>query len=378
MPSHDNVAADAPILALERRIPELMAQANAVGLSVAWVQNAADKNHPGVAWQRGFGVRDRGTGEPVTPDTVFQAASLSKPVFAYAVLKACAEGLLDLDTPLSTCLPEPYISDDPRLHRITARHVLSHTPGFPNWRPKDQPLRIHFAPGERFAYSGEGYVYLQRVIEHLSGQPLDEWMWTRLLGPLGMRRSSYVWADAYETQAARGHDGEGKPKEPRKMLEPNAAYSLYTTPSELARFMALLLEPPGDPACLTADQVAHMLSPQIPVNDAGLDAERPSSEVHIDERVSWGLGWGVQHAPNGKAFWHWGDNGDFQAFAMGLPRQKAGMVCMANSESGRALWADLFAVAFGGAQLAIAWLMSLYGANKPNSDQDASAYHPGK
>jgi CubicO group peptidase (beta-lactamase class C family) len=180
----------APSAALKQRIPESMARANIVGLSVALVHAAAGAL-PAV-WSRGFGLRDAASGEPVTPGTVFGAASLSKPAFAYAVLVACAEGLLDLDVPLSIYLPDLYLPDDPSLHEITARHVLSHTPGFPNWRPKDGPLQVHLGAGERFAYSGEGYVYLQRAIEHLSGQPLDAWMRSRLLDPLAMRQSSYV------------------------------------------------------------------------------------------------------------------------------------------------------------------------------------------
>jgi excisionase family DNA binding protein len=195
-----------------------------------------------------------------------------------------------------------------------------------------------------------------------------------------MHRSSYVWIDAYETHAARGHDGEGEPKESHKERTPNAAYSLYTTPSEFARFVAALLQPPANSACLSADQVAHMLTSQVPVNDAPFDAQRPASEVHDDENISWCLGWGLQHTPGGEAFWHWGDNGDFQAFVMGFPRQKTGMVCMANSESGRALWTELFGLVLGEAaqsterraalqaeqeaaerQPAIAWLRSAYG-----------------
>jgi CubicO group peptidase (beta-lactamase class C family) len=337
-----------------------MSQENVVGLSIALVGDATDVGQPKVAWRRGFGLKDKASGERVTPDTVFQAASVSKPVFAYAMLKASADGLLDLDTPLTAYHPEPYIPDDPRLQQITARHVLCHTPGLPNWRPKDQPLRIHLPAGERFAYSGEGYVYLQRVVEHVSGQPLDEWMRSFLLDPLGMRRSSYVWLDAYESQAARGHDAEGSPNEPSRMRAPNAAYSLYTTATELAHLVAVLLQPPDNPACLTGDQVTQMLTPQVPVNDAGFDVERPTARVQPHERVSWGLGWGLQQTPCGKAFWHWGDNGDFHAFVMGALQQKRGLVCMTNCERGRALWADLFGLVFGGTQPAISWLSSLY------------------
>lgn len=373
MLSQSEIPSDKPGVLLEQRILELMAQTKVVGLSVALVQDAGETHRPTITWARGFGLKNKATGEPVTPETIFQAASLSKPVFAYAVLKACAEGLLDLDVPLSTYLPGPYVPNDPRLHQITARHVLSHTPGFPNWRPKGQPLPIHFAAGERFAYSGEGYVYLQRVVEHLSGQPLDVWMRSRLLDPLGLHHSSYVWSDVYETQAAVGHDEEGKPNEPGKMVEPNAAYSLYTTPTEFARFVIALLQPPDGPACLTAAQAAQMLTAHIAVNDAGFDAKRPVAEVRASEQVSWGLGWGLQHMPGGEAFWHWGDNGDFQAFAMGFPEQKAGMVCMTNSRNGRALWADLFSLAFGGAQPAVAWLLSLYSDGEKDKAQKASA-----
>lgn len=131
-------------------------------------------------------------------------ASCGTLVCTVAVLKWCAAGAIDLDRSLNAYLDEPYIAGDPRLQQITARHVLSHTPGFPNWRPKDQPLRIHFTPGERFAYSGEGVVYLQRVVEHMTGQRLDEWMQAQVLGPLGMRHSSYVWMDAYEIRMRMG------------------------------------------------------------------------------------------------------------------------------------------------------------------------------
>ena len=359
MPSQgDATSANLPS-AVERLIPAYMAKHNIIGVSLAWVQPAADTGRPHVAWQRTFGCTNAPTRAPITSDTVFQAASLSKPVFAYAVLKACTEGWLDLEIPLSTYLPEPYVTGDPRLHRITARHILSHTSGLPNWRPKGQPLAIHFSAGERFAYSGEGYVYLQRVVEHLSGQALDVWMHERLFSPLKLRLTSYTWLDAYETLVAHGHDAQGHPNEIARMKEPNAAYSLYTTPTEYARLLTLLLDPPDDsPTCLNADQVAHMLAPQVPVNNAGLDASRPRSHVRTNRDVSWGLGWGVQRTPS-QAFWHWGDNGDFQAFVMGYLHDRTALVCMSNSQNGTDLWGDIFSLAFDGPQPAIDWLKSL-------------------
>jgi CubicO group peptidase (beta-lactamase class C family) len=122
------------------------------------------------SWVRGFGVNETKKGAPVTEDTIFEAASLSKPVFAYGVLKLVEQRKLGLDVPLTTYLPKPYIQDDDRLNKITARIVLSHRTGFPNWRGDGKPLAIHFTPGERFSNSGEGYIYLQHVVEQITGK----------------------------------------------------------------------------------------------------------------------------------------------------------------------------------------------------------------
>src|SRR5687767_348334 len=108
---------------LENQIPPLMERAKVVGLSIVLVE------HGQIIWEQGFGLKNSTTNQRVTPDTVFEAASLTKPVFAYAVMKLSAEGVLDLDTPLSEYLPQPYIPNEPRLHLITARHILSHNPG---------------------------------------------------------------------------------------------------------------------------------------------------------------------------------------------------------------------------------------------------------
>ena len=142
---------------LTERIPELMARAHIPGVSVRWVEDGQ------LAWSGAFGRRLRDSGEPVDADTVFQAASLSKPVFAYVVLKLVEQGVLTLDQPLTSYLPDLDASDGSLSEQVTARQVLCHTTGWPNWRPLGQPLRREAAPGMRFGYSGEGYVYLQRA-----------------------------------------------------------------------------------------------------------------------------------------------------------------------------------------------------------------------
>ena len=182
------------------KVPRLMAQAGVQGVQIAILSGGK------TAWQAPFGLANADTKTPVTDASVFEAASLSKPVFAYAVLTLVDAGLVDLDTPISNYLPGRYdVGDDARLDLITPRHVLSHRCGFPNWRSGSDPLKIHFTPGDRFSYSGEGFVYLAAAVERITGQTLDAFMRRVVFEPLGMASSSYVWQSRYESLKVYNH-----------------------------------------------------------------------------------------------------------------------------------------------------------------------------
>ncbi len=203
---------------IEKEIPSLLNRSTATpGAAVALVADAR------LLWSRGFGVTDRTTNAPVNADTVFEFASISKTVFAYAVMKACEKGLLNLDTPLTKYTAERFLAGDPRLDLMTARHVLSHTGGFQNWRSTEDPLKILFTPGARWEYSGEGYSYLQSVLTHVAGRvdpndcktfhdglrvcgtDFDGYMRANLFMPFGMTSSGYLYRDGM----ARPHNEKG-------------------------------------------------------------------------------------------------------------------------------------------------------------------------
>jgi len=326
---------DVIIADLESLIPKRMEEAKVPGLSIALVRDAE------LRWSRGFGIKSTATKEPVTAETVFSAQSLSKPVFAYAVLKLCEKGLLELDAPLTEYLPEPYLPSEPRLGFVTARHVLNHTTGFPNWRPEGKALKILFTPGEKFSYSGEGYVYLQKAVEHLTGQPLADYMKANVLEPFEMRHSSYVLIDAYEKEA-EGHDREGKPLGRPNWTKANAAGSLYSTATDYARFIIEVLKPSRrDAFRLSEETVREMLKPQVSVYFS----------------IYWGLGWGVQHSHYGNSFWQWGQgyrDSCFQAFAVGFKEQGLGVVIMTNSANGLRICEEIILHAIGGEHPAFA------------------------
>ena len=141
---------------LDALMPELMASFHVPGVSVVDLENRQ------IAWDRQYGVRSAGGDNQVDRDTVFEACSMSKTPLAYAALKLVERRQLDLDRPLSEYLDEPYLDDEPLHRRITARMALSHTSGFPNWRPggwrSGRALRVLFEPGSQFGYSGEGFL----------------------------------------------------------------------------------------------------------------------------------------------------------------------------------------------------------------------------
>jgi CubicO group peptidase (beta-lactamase class C family) len=293
------------------------------GLSIALIRGGK------TTWVHGFGIKEARTGQPVTDETVFEAASLSKPVFTYGVLKLVDQGKLGLDVPLTTYLPKPFVAGDERLARITARIVLSHRTGFPNWPADDGSVSIYFTPGERFSYSGEGYIYLQRVVEQIRGKPLNDYMTEAVFTPLGMTSSSYVWRRDFDALTATGHDSDGKAVELEKPKEALAASTLNTTAKDYARFVEAILNGKG----LKPATLREMETPEI-----ALDPECRICIKHEPKQLSknlfWGLGWGIERKDGTDMLWHWGDNGSFKAFVMAEPKTKAGVVMFANSEHG--------------------------------------------
>jgi CubicO group peptidase (beta-lactamase class C family) len=294
-----------------------------------------------------YGVKSTASNEEVRSDTIFEAASLSKPVFAYAVLWMAQRGELDLDKPLIDDVDRPEIARDPRVRKITARVVLSQSSGLPNWRAADKPLSIDFTPGETFSYSGEAFVWLQRVVEKISSRGLADFMRERVLAPFGMTNSSYIWRPHFAAQASEGHDANGKivrtrlweytpdkaPKLPSGvdvalLAIPNAATSLYTTAIDYGNFVSRVL----------ANPPKGMLTPVTKVND----------------RIDWGLGCGLQHTPEGDAFWHWGNNGVYRGFALAYPADGRGMVILTNSQNGLLFCREAVSLVMKGSQPAFA------------------------
>lgn len=311
---------------LEAEVPRLMDAERVPGLSMVLIRENR------IVWKGVFGVRIAGKLERVDDQTVFEAASMSKPLFSYAVLKLVEDGRFDLDRPLDSYLPEPYLPDDPLAKKITGRMVMLHRTGLPNWRAggwrSGGPLHVEKEPDTCFTYSGEGYWYLQTAIEQVTKQPLCDWMESSLLAPLEMTRSSYAWRDSFSSDYAGGHDAKGRFKEGRKFYEQgNAAFSLYTTPTDYARFLIEIMRRDRSAKhSLTADTIAKMTTLQVMPEEG-------------DARSRRSVGWVVDPEENGGWVSHSGSNGSgFQCNARFNVKRQAGSVIMTNSSSGRKAW----------------------------------------
>jgi CubicO group peptidase (beta-lactamase class C family) len=294
------------------------------------------------------GVRSAHSSDRIDEHTVFDAASLTKPLFAHAVLQLADQGRMSLDTPLSEYLPN-HVPRDQRALAITARHVLSHTSGFPNWRSADFPLKTYFDPGEQFSYSGEGYLYLQKSVEAITGQKLHALAEELVLRPFRMTRSGLIWDVRFDGNRAYPHDAFGRPALGYKPGEANAAWSLQTTVSDFIRFLVAVM----DGERLTTESAALWLRPHIEVTHAGIQLLAPNKEP-LTTGVAWGLGWGLEPEPG--TFFQWGDNGTFTAFAIGSIAKRRAVAVFTNGASGLSIMPELLSSFIAGPRPSLAWL----------------------
>ncbi len=326
---------DADLTELADLVPLVLAEAGIPGVSVAVYRTGQP------IWAQAFGVVNTESGELVRDDTVFEAASLSKPVFAYAVMRLVERGELDLDAPLAEIYPYDRLEHEPRYEQITPRMVMSHSTGMPNWG--GDRLEIAFDPGTEFSYSGEGFVFLQRAVEKVTGKDLNAFMQEEVFDLLGMGHSSYVWRDEYDDLSATGHDALGRPQEKGKPRRPNAAATLHTTASDYARFLGALIEERG----LEHETFEMIFTPQV---------SAPGDDDEFEGTVFWGLGWGLQVGNAETSFWHWGDNGPFKAYVLGYREAGIGLVYFANSDVGLTIGEALLATVLSDSYPSFDWL----------------------
>ncbi len=348
--------------AIDAYVAQAMVKAGSQGLALAVIDDGR------VAYVKTYGKRNA-KGDPLTPDTVMYGASLTKAVFAWTVLQMVDDGLLDLDRPIAEYLPKPLpeyagqanrysawdtLSDE-RWRKITPRILLTHSGGFANfyWLEPDRKLRIHFDPGSRYAYSGDGLILLQFAIEQGLGLDLGQEMQRRVFDRYGMKTSSMIWRPDFATNLADGWDKDGKPEPHDERGKVRAAGSLDTTISDLARFSAAVASGEG----LSPKMRAEFAKAQLPITTATqfppLQDELPPAGRK--KGLAAGLGVVTFEGPQGRGFFKGGHNDVTGNTWACVEKTRDCVVLLSNDVRSETVYADLVRFILGDAGVPYDW-----------------------
>ena len=259
-------------------------------------------------------------GQPAPMNTVWNVASMTKPITAVITLTLVDQGLWSLDEPIYKYHIDPDVANDTNSKLLTTRMILSHQSGFPNWRGNspDGKLKFEFAPGTKYQYSGEGYEYLRKALEAKFHKSLEQLAQELIFNPLEMNNTQLVWSTSMENKPfAKWHNSEYELYETDKYYEANAADNLLTTVEDYSKFMLYILRGAGISDSLQKDMIA--------------DQVRVSSFKHF------GLGWWVDEKINANDDYTLvlaGDDIGVHCIAFILPNSEKGLLIFTNSDNG--------------------------------------------
>lgn len=296
-----------------------MEQLKVPGLSLAIINDGV------VSYSTVKGYSDLAQQEKVEATTIFEGASLSKPLFAYFVMTFVETGQLDLDRPLFEYLPYEVIAYDPRYKKITARMVLSHTSGFPNWRSdgKENKLTINFEPGSSFGYSGEGYQYLAKVLAHMlhtDDKGLEAIYQKRIAQPLDLKYTKFIQDEYNRNNKALPYQDGKNIKGEGISDEFGSAYSIHSNATDFSKWIIALMNKKG----LTTENYAELFKAQIQLPEGAPQREQGVSD--------WTLGFAKAPLPFGTLYAHGGNNPGYTSLFAFNPEKKWGFVLFTNAD----------------------------------------------
>lgn len=349
---------------LTRHVEYLMEVANVPGLALS----VFDDNEP--VYYEVFGYANNNEGRELHKSTNIYGASLSKAVFTVIVMKLVEDDMIDLDTPLESYLPKKIYEYEPKAdwhddysdlkndslyHKITARMALAHTSGFPNWRffEPDKKLRVKQEPGSGYIYSGEGMVYLQVILEKITGKPFEQLAQEIVFKPLGMKNSSFEWQPEFEQDYSHGHNQKGQAYKKDKDNEPRAPSTMETTFEDYNRFLIAVL----NREILSNESWNEIFSPQVRIRTLRQFGPLAEEEGDMNDNIklSCGLGSEVFKTPYGWAVSKGGHGSGFEHYSVIFPEVGKGILIMTNSENGESIYKELLEIALKDIYTPLEW-----------------------
>ncbi len=271
-----------------------------------------------IVYYKTYGVQNEHSQVPVEESSLFEAASVTKSVFAYVVNRLAERGVIDLDKPLHEYLPFEAMEKFPDYKLMTGRHVLTHRTGLPNWG-----IDLKFKPGTDFGYSGEGFEYLKRVVMHITGKEITEVLKEELIEPNGLYNMHFSQLEkgVLEEHGVSGHY-DAIPSIQFYPEEPGMAWSMFTEAKAFTGFAKVIMERKG-------------LKPETFKSFLEIHTETPEwSDPDSPYKQGFGLGIAVRETPYGIAFGHGGNNGDFECMYEMYDDLKMGYIVFTNSNVG--------------------------------------------
>lgn len=318
--------------ALDAQAPRWLAEFNVPSVAVAYLRDGT------VQWTRVYG--EQAAGVRATPQTLYNVASLAKPVSAETMLRLVSRGRLSLDEPLAAHWVDPDVAADARHQRLTLRLALSHRTGFPNWRPSGGKLAFESDPATRLGYSGEGYEYARRFAERKLGASWDALTREQLLVPIGMTSTAYTRKDWFASRVAIPFGPEGRFGEPSIRSEALASDDVYTTVGDYGAFLASVIERRGLDSRIAAQRDSmHVL------NEAAIVRCDPARVRHCP-RIGMGLGWEVLEFPGETVRLHTGSDWGESAVAFYIAQRRSGVVILTNGAAGTKVWLRIIDLLF--------------------------------
>ena len=293
---------------------------NIPGVSLALIKEGK------VAYHKTYGVKNVITQEAVDDKTLFEAASITKPVFAFAVLKLADQGVIDLDKPLHEYLPFEQLEKYPEYKKMTARHVLIHRTGLPNWG-----IEMINIPGEKYGYSGEGFEYLKRVVVAITKKPIEQILDEELIAPNELYHMEFSDSESLRKVVSDGHIGNN-PSNWDIPQEAGMAFSMHTEAKAFAKYALAILERKG-------------LKPSTYKEFLTIHTESKNEYWNVSDKPEGaGLGIFIRKTDYGDTFYHGGNNGDFKCQFEVYDKLKMGYIIYTNSDTGSELTTDAWQI----------------------------------
>ena len=322
-------------LNFENKIQAWLEELNVPAVSIGIIEEGKIK------YIKAFGEIQKGV--PAELNSMFNIASMTKPVVAMLTLKLVEEGKWDLDEPLFDYWIDPDVKDDPYHKILTTRHVLQHQTGFANWRSghPTKKLTFDFEPGTQYYYSGEGFEYLKKALENKFNKPLEKLLDSLIIKPNGMENSQY-WNESIDPlRLARCHDANGKNYNFSYKTSVLAAGNLLSTPEDYCKFLIYVMNGAG----LSQNLYDDMLNP------------KKTGNKHAPRGLGWEI---ITDLPNNEyAIEHGGSNTGMWSMSFILPKSQRGIVIMTNGDNGMLLYSNIIKEAFDEGETIINYIMGV-------------------